>query len=392
MSLNSEGERAEISAQEAPMEIRGQHLSYCTNVHPVEALADLEGRLLEDIAGVARRLGVRRFGTGLRLSAAVTDALAADRGRLDALAARMEALGLYLFTANGFPYGDFSSGAIKAGVYAPSWGEDERLRYTLTLAEVISALPGPATRTISTVAGGFRPEGLSWQIMAARLRQAAEGLARIADRTGVHTQLCLEPEPFTTLETTPEALAFFDQQIAPWPEDTRGHLGLCYDCCHQAVFFEDAAENIRQLAARGILGKVQVSSALALSDPGDEAARGQLLSYDEPRYLHQVVAKSGDQRLRALDLSAIDLDDPAWRQAEAWRCHFHVPIHWAGAGALTTTRADWEATLGAIVAEGLRTHIEVETYTWGVLPAGRAARLEDDLIAELEAALAVLRR
>lgn len=371
------------------------HVGYCTNVHPGEGLAALDGVLAEVAAVKGRVRPDAPLGTGLRLGQQAVAELTADPARLEALAGRLTALGLYAFTVNGFPYGDFAAPVVKATVYRPSWLDEARLAYTLALAEVLAALPGPAERTLSTVGGAFRGDGddeAAHGRMVALLGRAADGLAELADRTGVGVRLCLEPEPLTTLETTADVLAFW-RRLAPLGAAAQAHLGLCYDCCHQAVLFEDAAEAVGALVAAQVpIGKVQVSSALHLGDPADPAARAALLAYGEPRYFHQTAARAADGRiLRADDLPSLAQAGPEWHGAQAWRTHFHVPIWWGGAGPLGTTRADWQAAVRAVRAHGACDHFEIETYTWDVIPAAERARLEGgDLRACVAAEFAAL--
>ncbi len=365
------------------------HLGYCTNVHPGETLEAVLSVLREDVSAVKSRVSPDApFGTGLRLGDEATRALCADRGRLRALAGTLDDLGLYAFTVNGFPYGDFAADAVKEAVYEPSWLDPRRLDYTLRLAEVLVALPGPAERTISTVAGGFRPDTVGYEAeIAGRLEEAAVGLAELADRTGIAVRLCLEPEPWTTLETTDDALELWRGHLHGRGPEVREHLGLCYDCCHQAVHFEDPGESVRRLVDGGVpIGKVQVSSALHLADPRDPAARRALLAFDEPRYLHQTVGDAGGRLLRAKDLKALREPPPEWLSARAWRTHFHVPIWWEGADGLSTTRAEWQAAIAALAEVGERPHLEVETYTWHVIPdLTRFGGLHDCVARELEA-------
>ncbi|MCK6575120.1 metabolite traffic protein EboE [Myxococcota bacterium] len=387
---------------------RRLHLGYCTNVHPGESLAEVEGVLRREVAAVRDRVAPgRAFGLGLRLGNTATTALADDPAALEAFAATLDDLGFYVFTVNGFPYGDFAAATVKAAVYRPDWRTDARRTYTRRLAAVLAALPGPERRTISTVAGGFKSETPDPGALAEQLEASARDLAALADASGVHIRLCLEPEPFTTLETTDEVLEFFARHLLPRGEHVRSHLGLCWDSCHQAVQFEDPVAALDRLADAGIvIGKMQVSSALHLDRPGDAAARAALFAYDEPRYLHQVVGRfRGSPGLpptlrRAVDLPAVRADETVWRDAEAWRCHFHVPIGWEGENevGLGTTRADWVAGVRHAVSQGRVEHLEVETYTWDVLPAAlRAERLgaaggalTDALAAEIDALRAEL--
>ena len=380
------------------------HLGYCTNVHPGEALADVRRTLETHVCAVRDRVAPgRSFGLGLRLGNDAATTLATDAAARAAFVAQLERDALYVFTVNGFPYGDFAADRVKAEVYRPDWRDPERRAYTRRVAEVLAAMPGPSERTISTVAGGFKPETStpeSRRAMVAGLLGSAQDLAEIADRTGVSIRLCLEPEPFTTLETTAEAVDLFTRDLLPAGEAARRHLGLCYDCCHQAVQYEDPVESLRALAAAGVpIGKVQVSSALVVPHPADAAARDALFGFIEPRFLHQVVGRfAGGALRRAVDLPEVRADAAAWAEAESWRCHFHVPIGWAGGERLSTTRADWQAAVRYAASAGLTTHFEVETYTWGVLPeSARAAHLAasggaltDALADELRALVEVL--
>ena len=367
------------------------HLGYCTNVHPGESLDEIRRVLATDVAAV-RALASPPFGLGLRLGNAAATALSVPDER-ERFADELRTAGLEVFTVNGFPYGDFAAETVKADVYRPDWRTEERRRYTRRVAEALVALPGPSLRTVSTVAGGFKPEtddSAARRAMVAQLEGSARDLAALADRTGVGVRLCLEPEPFTTLETTPEAIELFAGALLPLGQHVRDHLGLCYDCCHQAVQYEDPVASLRALHEAGVaIGKIQISSALVLPSPGDPAARAALMAFAEPRFLHQVVARFPDGSLeRLLDLPQAE----TLRGAESWRCHFHVPIGWAGDAPLGTTRADWQAAVAYAAREGLTDHFEVETYTWGVLPeglrpppGGLPAALADELRAAREA-------
>ena len=76
--------------------------------------------------------------------------------------------------------------------------------------------------------------------------------------------------------------------------------------------------------------------------------------------------------------------------AGPWRVHFHVQLHADPAPPLTSTRPVLRAVLTELFSGPVaRTdHIEVETYTWGVLPAGQRpgtdTELADGIAAELD--------
>ena len=104
------------------------------------------------------------------------------------------------------------------------------------------------------------------------------------------------------------------------------------------------------------------------------------MSFSEPRFLHQVVAKTEDGILKALDLTAVESQDPRWRNAEAWRCHFHVPIWWKGSNHIETTWSDWQETIKAVEQLDENPHLEIETYTWDVIPQDERSLMADGVL------------
>ena len=282
-------------------------LTYCANVHPGETLADVLDMASRFAGPVRCRLEAPEMGLGLWLSrAALTELRAEGLNRLrDALADE----GLFTFTLNGFPYGNFQAEVVKRRVYHPDCGTDERRTYLRELAEVLSALlpDDLEAGTISTLPLGHREEAdpdLETRALDQLCRLALE-LAELRDRTGKSIRVCLEPEPGCLIETTPDAVRFFTEAL---PEAARRHgvpaqvwqehLGLCFDACHQAVAFEDAAASLRSLRAAGVVvGKAQLSSALVVHAPGSAEARRRLSAFDEPRFLHQVRARRDDGAL-----------------------------------------------------------------------------------------------
>jgi hypothetical protein len=211
------------------------------------------------------------------------------------------------------------------------------------------------------------------------LIEALEALARLRDESGHEIVLCLEPEPRCLLETTAETVAFF--AALELPASLAGLLGLCFDCCHQAVEFEDPAPALAALRDAGIrIGKVQVSSALRAA----RAEFGALAAFDEPTYLHQVVARDGAGALaRFDDLPAfLGLPRETLARFEECRVHFHVPIFTERAEGCGTTRFFLEAALPLLPADTL---LEVETYSWNVLPpAARAGSVGESIVRELK--------
>ncbi|WP_437799042.1 metabolite traffic protein EboE [Sorangium sp. So ce693] len=399
------------------------HLTYCTNIHAGETWSEVKQSLETHLLAIWSRAtggeegalrgqggrgadGVgpsarRRCGVGLRLSARAAAELA-EPAELDAFRDFLERNGLYVFTLNGFPYGRFHGAAVKERVYLPDWLDEERLAYSNLLATLLAELL-PANEglmgSVSTVPGAFRPRVRTpgdAAAMARRLVEHAAHLVEIRRRTGKHIALALEPEPCCFLETTPEAIGFFtDHVFAPErarelsalagmslpdaEEALRSHLGLCFDACHMAVEFEDAPASLAALRAAGIgVHKVQLSAGLrARVAEREPATMARLRAYAEDVvYLHQVVERreGGGELVRYLDLpeALASLEGakaaPPGAQPEEWRVHFHVPIFRELEGTLATTQPELATLLSHLRDSPATQHLEVETYTWDVLP------------------------
>ncbi|MEE8453961.1 MAG: metabolite traffic protein EboE, partial [Limibaculum sp.] len=206
----------------------------------------------------------------------------------------------------------------------------------------------------------------------------------LRDRTGVEIAIAIEPEPYCFLETIAESVAFFEAHLfsdravgmmADLAGLTRAeaaaalpqHLGLCYDVCHAAVEYEDPAASVAALREAGVpIHKLQLSSALRIARV-DAGARAALAAFDEPTYLHQVVARRGADLTRVSDLPEA-LGRGAAADGEEWRVHFHVPIFVADLPEFDTTQDFLAEVLALHRATPVSPHLEVETYTWGVLP------------------------
>ena len=355
-------------------------LTYCANAHSGESLSDTLASIERFVGPVRARLGVDRMGAGLWLSrTALTELASAGTERLRR---HLEDHGLFAFTLNGFPFGDFHAESVKRRVYHPDWSTDTRREHTVELGRALAALlPDDVDEgTVSTLPFGHRAETPSAALKRCRenLCQAAAGLAELRSRTGKSIRVCLEPEPGCHLERTDDAVREFDALRSTavglgLDAEVQRHVGLCYDTCHQAVAFEDPTDSLLKLARAQIpIGKIQLSSALRVPDPG--AARGELSSFDEPRFLHQVRASLPDGSIgEADDLPEASEVLPLDRE---WRVHFHVPIHREAVGRIETTRPFLVGVLGAVRSAARVPHLEVETYTWTVLP--RALRPRDD--------------
>ena len=380
----------------------GPHLTYCTNIHAGETWQDIEASLAHYLPEVKRRVSPDApMGVGLRLSGEAAATLGDDL-QLETLVRFLDAHDLYVFTINAFPYGPFHGQTVKEQVYEPDWRSPERLAFTNRCADILAVLLCVGQGgSISTVPGAFKAsiEGVQdYKKIAESMIHHAAHLQGILQRTGTTIILALEPEPCCMLETTKEAIDFFEtylfgaDSVALFQSLTgasagdasdalRRHLGLCFDVCHAAVEFEDVEQSLERLAAAGVsVAKVQLSSALKVSKPGPDI--GTLLApFNDGIYLHQTVASHGHGLSRHVDipqaLSALRNGQPLGCE---WRVHCHVPVFLESFGAMGSTQDVLKAVLDLCRRREVSPHLEVETYTWSVLPQ---ALRQDDMVGDI---------
>jgi hypothetical protein len=225
------------------------------------------------------------------------------------------------------------------------------------------------------------------QAMRTNLWRCVEHIARVSERTGKKLHLGLEPEPLCYLETSAETATFFEQMRDEHPADSRlrEHLGVNYDTCHLAVEFEEPIDVLNRFRAHDIrVSKLHFSSALKVQATAQ--ARRALGSFVDDVYFHQVIARRADNSLtRHRDLD-VALNDPvsASNFTDEWRIHFHIPLHFEPTAPFGTTRDHLEGVMDSLAADPtLCSHIEMETYTWEVMPAALKNRsVVDQLVAE----------
>jgi hypothetical protein len=367
------------------------HLTYCTNIHAAEHWQDMQAGLARHLPAIKRAISPDApMGVGLRIAASAAQSLAQPTNfeSLRALLGR----DFYVFTINGFPYGTFHGQRVKDGAYRPDWSEPERLAYTNLLADQLAVLlPDTMTGSVSTVPCTFKPwlennphrETLLDTIVEHLLQHAAH-LVKLGERSGKTIVLALEPEPFCLLETIGETIAFFESSLfcgsavarlaaltglgrAAAEQALHRHLGVCYDVCHAAVEFEDPLASIDSLRAAGIdIAKLQLSSALKVNTV-DATTATALRPFDEPVYLHQTMQRHDGRITRFVDLAdALDCIEEA--MGAEWRSHFHVPIFLEEMEQFSTTQDFLCEILALHLKAPISTHLEVETYTWDVLP------------------------
>jgi len=225
----------------------------------------------------------------------------------------------------------------------------------------------------------------------ANIIKVAKGLYHIQSQSGKVIHLDIEPEPDGFLESGPEFIDWYENVLLPAGSDEsliRNHIRLCYDVCHFAIGYEPHTAIIKELQDKGIkIGKIQISAALKAKLPASVSERtavlDQLSRFDEPTYLHQVIARKDDGNLiRYPDLkdALAAGENPA---AEEWRAHFHVPIFVENMGLIQSTQSDIIEVLNLQKNNPFTAHLEVETYTWEVLPTALKAPLNDSIVREL---------
>ncbi|CAN5373567.1 metabolite traffic protein EboE [soil metagenome] len=403
------------------------HLGYCTNIHAGETWADHFAALQQAVPELKKRLSPdapdadTSFGIGLRLSNVASEELELPEN-LIAFQHWLAQNDCYVFTMNGFPFGGFHDTVVKDQVHAPDWTTEARVEYTKRLFRILSVLL-PVDDLGNAIQGGVSTSPLSyrhwfeWEQPAARdyifsqttqnvLEVVAE-LIQLRRQTDRLMHLDLEPEPDGVIETADEFITWFTDYLLPMgieqlseqfgltDEEAEAticeHVRLCYDVCHFAVGYERPADVLDKLKKYGLrVGKIQVSAALKAEFPTDpegrEAVKQAFEQFNEPTYLHQVVARTtqGDL-LRFPDLpeALAALDDT---HAE-WRAHFHVPLFVSDYGVLKSTQDDIREVLKLQADRHFTNQLEVETYTWGVLPDDLKKDIVDSIEREMKWAI-----
>lgn len=381
----------------------GIHLGYCTNIHRGETWEETFSGLAQHTDRVRRLVtssDSEPYAIGLRLSCQAAEELYSDAKTKSDFASWLDEHHSYLFTVNGFPYGQFHGGRVKENVYAPDWTHQERLDYTNQLFDLLDDLaPAGEEISVSTLPGSFKefihPDTQSEQLDAIvkNLRSCSQYIEKLREKSGRDIHLGLEPEPLGLFENTGESINFFERLVDGLSKDESAallqNIGINYDTCHFAIEFEEAAPSIGQLSANGIrISKIHLSSALSLPPKKDNVER--LAGYQDEVYLHQVIIHDGEKvtaRFKDIpDVLAWYADQDSDDLGEQWRVHFHIPLHAQPAGEFGDTTAQIAGVLEEVSKNpSLCRHFEMETYTWEVLPGEMQSRdVVDQLAAEYD--------
>jgi len=365
------------------------HLAYCTNVHPAESWQETFHVLQTDVIEVRKRVAKdQTFAIGLRLSAqAALDLLENDE--LDRFEAWLQENDCYVFTINGFPYGAFHGTSVKENVYKPDWTKLSRLVYTEQLFSIIARLcPMESGGSVSTLPGSFKDFQANEELIFANLYSCALTIEALAKETGKDLHLGLEPEPLGHFENTQETLAFFERFFS-WCEDQdldqepiRQHIGINYDTCHFALEFDDCHHSLQSLTDAGLrISKIHLSNALSF-DPQCESSLQAAKQFEEPTYLHQVILNT-NPLTRFKDLPEFYQSNT--NRGTEGRIHFHIPLYSEPLSPLSSTLDHAKQALAYLKDHPkCCAHLEIETYTWGVLPDHLQKPLTEQITAEYE--------
>ena len=369
------------------------HLTYSTLVHPGDTWSEMWDSLTRYVPQVKARVAPKEsFGVSLRLSASSAQTLTSDRAQRERLKEFLHSNDMYLYTVNAFPYGPFKNRMVKKDVYELDCSTDARATYTMQVADILAEVASPKVNpSIQSPPLGFKPKVTGPEYVNEFTRHVIKVIAHMVQlekRTGRTVTLALEPEPACFLETTEEAIDYFKNHLyasgavsslagqtglsKPQAEAAlRKHLGMVYDICHQAVEYEDIGKSLRALADAGIpVFKLQEAAALRVPNVTKEIVEA-MRPFADTVYLTQTIEKIDGRLTRYLNLEdAFAAFEKNPNRKREWRTHVHVPVFLDQIGEhFKTTRFAIEDALKFHKKNKLSPQLEIETYTWDVLPA-----------------------
>ena len=367
------------------------HLTYSTLVHPADNWEQLwdepeDVRAEGEGARLAQR-AVRRVHPAGRADGGAARVEPAERDKLKRFLADND---MYVYTANAFPYGAFKGTVVKEQVYEPDWRTEERTQYTINVADILAdicAAKHPAVHSdgAARVQTERHRPGRRRQLHRAR---AARGRAPRADRSahrpagdarhragaallprndGRDRRLLHEASLHRRVRRAAvEARRHPDGQAHG---ALRRHLGIVFDIGHQAVGFEDIPTSLQKLVDAGIpIFKLQEVAAMHIPEVTQKAVDA-LAQFAKTVYLSQTVEKKDGRITKFLNLEDAFA---AWKSGPRARA----------SGARTSTCRCSSRTSARSARRGLRSRrrssstratplsrqLEIETYTWDVLP------------------------
>ena len=366
------------------------HLSYSTLVHLGDTWEEMNASLREFVPKVKQRVSPNDpFAVSLRMSASTAKTLTNSPEERNALKEFLAKEGLYVYTVNAFPFGPFKGEIVMERVYEPDWTTDDRVDYTNSVADILAEItPASVDPSIQTAPLAFKPNVSGGEYVDTFTRNVFRVIAHLIDlekRTGRRVKLAIEPEPACYLETTDETVAWFKKHVysasavaeladlanIPLSEAegaVRRYLGIVFDIGHQSVGFENITESLTKIVQAGIpIFKLQEAASLWVEELTNYKLEA-LRRFTDTIYLSQTSLKQDGVITKFLNLGdALDAFEKNPVRSEM-RTHFHVPVFLEELGPFRTTRFGVQEALKMHRAMPLSDHLEIETYTWDVLP------------------------
>lgn len=376
-------------------------------IRPVLSFADVQAAVRESLAPITLAIGNEApVGVSVRLSqAALADPLLTAVN----LKSLLGEYGLYLAGISGVGI----SGGAKDQVHHPDWRTEDRLSYMFAASNLLAEVADPNGPELGITTNAFSHRSWldvdfpgNWAALTLNLVRVVQHLATIRERSGITMHIDLEAEPGSVLRDTDDIVRFWNTwllgrgaaMLSDRMQVTDGtaadamnrHVRLALDTAHAAVVRDDAASSLDRFAETGVgIGRLQVSSALEIAIPADEAARAEarahLVQIQSDRLLQQVVAsRDGAIVARYEDLpDAIAAVDGA--AGETWRIHTHAPVLSDRYGIWRSTRDDAAAWLRETAARGMNVGmIELRSANWDVVPADDRGPVEQMVAREAE--------
>jgi len=367
-------------------------LTYCSNIFAGNTWSKVFRNLKTNIPILRSKLSPNMpFGIGLRLSKKSAKELLDN---LDTFKSWLTQTNCYVATINGFVYGNFHNKPVKEKVYEPDWSTRKRLNFNMQLIDIAAGLC-PVNREL-----GFSTSPLTYKFWSGKkgdekffakvssyLSLLVKKLLKIFQDANKIIHIDFEPEADCILETIEDVVIFFDKivfgkvahnlsidlqiTLSKAINHIKRHVRICYDICHQSIQFEDHIKNFAILEkARIRIGKVQISSALRFK------ACNAIDLFKDNIYLHQTVVQDSRGVLKKFR----DLDQAKGETEDEFRVHFHLPVFVEKYDYFLTTNNDIVNVLNFLKNHQITSCLEIETYTWQVLPQS----LQIDLISSIQ--------
>lgn len=385
-------------------------LTYCSNIYSSDTWNDIFVSLKKNIPKISSKLSTNKpFGIGLRLSNnAATQLL--ENNNIIVFQEWLNENNYYVSTINGFVYGNFYNTNIKDKVYQPDWTTLERASYNDLLIEILSKLC-PIGKEI-----GFSTSPLGYKFSLNKEKETSynnlvinyllillKKLIYIEKLENKTIHIDFEPEADCLLENIHDVINFFEKSLLinlaykltedlnlTLPEAKNyilKHLRICYDICHQSIQFEDHLKNFEILNKRNIkIGKIQLSSALEINVKKHTLnnLKIDLDKFKDEIYLHQVVIKNFDGSFTKYRDLPEALENFVDNKESFWRIHYHLPIFAENYNNLFTTRKEIQTIINFLKTSYITSCLEIETYTWEILPKELKFNLIESIVREYE--------